>query len=75
MIELFPIGDWFATQFSMAWPSLFNGSLIARLRNSLKLKRAADPEAGRDMHNQVLFGKSVLNITAGCRMPQQAISS
>jgi hypothetical protein len=21
------------------------------------LKRAADPEAGRDMHNQVLFGK------------------
>jgi hypothetical protein len=51
MIELFPIGDWFATQSSMAWPSIFIGSLMARLRNSLKLMRAADPKAERDMHN------------------------
>jgi hypothetical protein len=39
MIELFPIGDWFATQSSMEWPSLFIGSLMARLRISLKLMR------------------------------------
>ena len=46
MIELFPIGDWFATQSSMEWPSLFIGSLMARLRISLKLMRLARLETG-----------------------------
>jgi hypothetical protein len=49
--EVIRIGDWFATQSSMACPSFFSGSLNVRLRNSLKLMRATGPEAERDLHN------------------------
>ena len=42
---------------------------MARLRNSLKLMRAAYPDAERDMHNQAPFG-TASHITAGLRMPQ-----
>jgi hypothetical protein len=51
-------------------PQAFKAGRLARLRNSFKLMRAADPKAERDMQQLAKFGtRLLLPRTFACRKP------